>query len=83
VRCAGVPMSPRALVAWSGWMPSRPALRWFLYAASTGLLWGLVSAFVFDEDLGRAAGSGVFFGVLFATIGVWRETHPLRRRRRR
>jgi hypothetical protein len=52
-----------------------------LYAASTGLLWGVVSAFVFDEDLGRAAASAVFFGVLFATIGVWREMHPLCRRR--
>jgi hypothetical protein len=65
-------------------MPSNPAVRWLLYAATFGLAWGFVAdSLMFGDRAMAAATRGAIAGILFATVAVGRETRGIRRRRRR
>jgi DMSO/TMAO reductase YedYZ heme-binding membrane subunit len=63
-------------------VPLRAVRRWVVYAISTGALWALVNLLIFHRSGSQTFISAVIFGALFATLGIWRETRPLRRRRR-
>jgi hypothetical protein len=52
----------------------RTVARWFAYAISFGLLWGVVAAgLIFGEPTATAAVRGAVGGMLFATLAIGRE----------
>ena len=62
----------------------RTILRWFSYALTFGLLWGVFAdALTFGDSASTAAVQGAVGGVLFATVALARERRGVFRRHRR